>query len=45
MEDIHLGMERAGFSISFLLDFSKVFDSMSHAFIILIFTIIFLQFY
>jgi hypothetical protein len=30
MDDIHLGVERSGFSISVLLDFSKAFDSMSH---------------
>jgi hypothetical protein len=30
MDDIHLGVERSGFSISVLLDFSKTFDSMSH---------------
>jgi hypothetical protein len=29
-DDIHLGVERSGFSISVLLDFSKAFDSMSH---------------
>jgi hypothetical protein len=28
MDDIHLGVERSGFSISVLLDFSKAFDSM-----------------
>jgi hypothetical protein len=30
MDDIHLGVERSGFSISILLDLSKVFDSMLH---------------
>jgi hypothetical protein len=30
MDDIHLEVERAGLSISVLLDFSKAFDSMSH---------------
>jgi hypothetical protein len=30
MDDIHLGVERTGFLISVLVDFSTVFDSMSH---------------
>jgi hypothetical protein len=30
MDDIHLGVERLGFLISVLLDFSNVFDYMSH---------------
>jgi hypothetical protein len=30
MDDIHLGVERSGFSISVLRDFSMVFDSMPH---------------
>jgi hypothetical protein len=30
MDDIHLGVERLGFSISVLLDFSEAFDFMSH---------------
>jgi hypothetical protein len=30
MDDIHLGVDRSGFSIAVLLDFSKAFDSMSH---------------
>jgi hypothetical protein len=30
MDDIHLGVEWSGFSISVLIDFSKAFDSVSH---------------
>jgi hypothetical protein len=30
MDDIHLSVERSGFSVGVLLDFSKVFDSMVH---------------
>jgi hypothetical protein len=30
MDDIHLSAERSGFSVAFLLDFSKALDSMVH---------------
>jgi hypothetical protein len=30
MDDIYPGVEKSGLSISVLLDFSKVFDSVSH---------------
>jgi hypothetical protein len=30
MDDIHLSVERSGFSVAVLLDFSKAFDYMVH---------------
>jgi hypothetical protein len=36
MDDIHLGVERSGFSISVQFDFSKAFDSMSHDLLLLL---------
>jgi retron-type reverse transcriptase len=35
LDDLHLAVEADGFSVAVLLDFSKAFDSMSHALLLL----------
>jgi hypothetical protein len=37
MDDIHLSVERSGFSVAVLLDFSKAFDSMVHGLLLWMF--------